>query len=68
MIGTDTDDYKNLARVMKYIQGTIGLPQIFSIENSGYIKLYVDASFAVNKDMRIQTGGFMTMVTGGAYV
>ena len=29
VIGSDNDDYKNLARVMKYTQGTIGLPHIF---------------------------------------
>ena len=30
--------------------------------------MYVDAVFAVHKDMRIHTGGFVTMGTGGAYV
>ena len=53
---------------MKYIQVTIGLPYIFSIDKSGNIKWYVDASFVVHKDMRVHTGGFMTMGTGGAYV
>ena len=28
--GSDTHDYNNLVRVMKYIQGTIGLPLILS--------------------------------------
>ena len=28
----------------------------------------VDTEFAVHKDMRSHTGGFMTMGTGGAYV
>ena len=68
MRGPDTDDYKKLARVMKYIQGAIGLPLILSIDKSGYIKWYIDASFAVHKDMRSHTGSFMTMGTGGAYV
>ena len=45
VIGPKTDDYKNLARVMKYIQETIGLPLMFSIETSGNIKWYVDADF-----------------------
>ena len=54
--------------MMKYIQGTIGLPLILSIDKSGNIKWYVDASFAVHKDMRRHTGGFMTMGTRGAYV
>ena len=34
----DTDDYKKLVRVFKCIQGTIGLPLIFSIYKSGNIK------------------------------
>ena len=53
---------------MKYIQRIIGLPLILSIDKSGNIKWYVDASFAVHNDMRIHTGGFMTMVTVWAYV
>ena len=52
---------------MKYIQRIIGLPLILSIDKSGNIKCYVDASFVVHKDMRSHTGGFMTMVTGGSY-
>ena len=64
----DTDDYKNMARVMKYIQGTIGIPLILLIDKSGNIKWYVDAAFAVHKDMRSHTGSFMTMGTEGDYV
>ena len=63
--GPANDEYKKLARVMKYIQGTIGLPPILSIDKSGNIKWYVDALFAVHKDMRSHTGDFMTMGTGG---
>ena len=54
--------------MMQYIQGTIGLPLILSIDKSGNIKLYIDAAFAVHNNMRSHTCGFMTMVTGGAYV
>ena len=64
----DNDDYKNLKRVMKYIQGTMLTTSIMSINNSENIRCYVDAAFVVNKDMRIHTGGFVTTVTGGAYV
>ena len=53
---------------MKYIQGTIGLPLILSINKSGNIKWYADAAFAVHKDMRSHTGGFTTMGSGGAFV
>ena len=53
---------------MKYVQGAIGLPLIPSIDKYINIKWYVDAEFAVYNDMRIHTGGFMTMVTDGSYV
>ena len=53
---------------MKYIKVTIVLPLILSIDKSGKINLYVDASFVVHKDMRRHIGGLITIVTGGAYV
>ena len=53
--------------LMKYIQGTIGLPLIPSIYKYENIKWYVDAAFVVHKDMRIHTGGLMKMVKVGAY-
>ena len=64
----DNDYYKNMSRVMKYIQVTIGLLFILSIDKFGNIMWYVDAAFTVHKDMRIHNGGFITMVTGGSYV
>ena len=66
--GPATDDCNNLARVINYIQGTIFLLLIFSIEKSGNIKWYADAAFEVNKDMSNHTGGFMNIGTGVAYV
>ena len=66
--GPDTDDYKKLERAMKYIKRTIGLPLILSIEKLGNIKWYIDAVFVVQMNMMSQTGGFMTIVIGGAYV
>ena len=54
--------------MIKYIHGTIGLQLILSINKSGNIKWYVDTEFAMHKDMMIQTGGFMTMRSGGTYV
>ena len=50
---------------MKYIQGSIDLPLILSIDKSGNKKWYIDEAFSVHKDMRSHTGGFVTMVTGG---
>ena len=53
---------------MKYIQGTVGLPLILSIDKSDNIKWCVHEEFLVQKYIRSHTGGFMTMVTDGAYV
>ena len=68
MRGPENNDYKKMARVVKYIQGTIGLPLILSINKSGKIKWNVDSSIVVHKYMTIHTNGFRTMVTGGAYM
>ena len=68
MRGRDNDDYKKIVGMMKYIQGIIGLPEILSINNSVNIKWYVDAKFAVHKDMRSHTGGFMIMGIVGAFM
>ena len=54
--------------MINYIQGTIGLPLLFSINKSGNINWYIDASFIVHKDFSSHTGGFMAMVIRGAYV
>ena len=53
---------------MNYIQGTIVLPLTLSIDKPANIKWYIDAEFAVHKDMKSQTCGFVTMGTEGAYV
>ena len=68
VIDTGTDDYKKLERVINYIQGTIVLPLSLPIKKSGNIKWYVYAVFAVHKDMRSHTGGFMTMGIVGDFL
>ena len=68
LIDPDNDYYKNLTRMTKYIQGTIGLPLILSIDKSGNINWYIDAEFMVHTDMRSHTGGLITIGTGRAYV
>ena len=53
---------------MKYIQGTVGLPLILSIDKSANIKWYVDAEFAIQKYIRRHTVGFVNMGTEGSYL
>ena len=66
VIEPDVENYHKLARVIKYIHGTIGLKLIISMEKSGNIKGYVDAACVVRKEMRRHTGGFMTTGNSGA--
>jgi hypothetical protein len=47
----DVNDYKNLIRVIAYLQGTL------SREVNGDIKWWIDASFANHTDMKGHSGG-----------
>ena len=53
---------------MKYIQGTVGLPLILSMEKYGDIKWYDYAEISLHNDTRSHTGGFMTIGKFGGYV
>ena len=63
----DEDDYKKLARVMRYLRGTPD--QILTLEaaSMNIVKWWVDASFAVHPDMRSHTGSIMSMGKGAIY-
>jgi hypothetical protein len=63
----DTDDYKKLARVMRYLRGTINMPLTLEADSVQLVKWWVDASFAVHPDMRSHTGGAMTLGKGTVY-
>ena len=65
----DNENNEKIVMVMEYLQGTIVLQLILSIDNKDRkIKRYVDAEFDVNKDTRIHTGTFMTMGKVTAFV
>jgi hypothetical protein len=63
----DEDDYKKLARVMKYLDGTVDMPLILAADASGKIRWWVDASYAVHNDMKSHTGGTMSLGKGSLY-
>ena len=63
----DRDDYKKLARVMKYLRGTLRMPLTLEANQANIVKWWVDASFAVHPDMRSHTGGVMTLGRGAIY-
>ena len=45
MASPDTDDYKKLARVIRYLRGTVNMPLTLEADNLNIIKWWVDASF-----------------------
>ena len=63
----NTDDDAKLGRVTRYLDGTIGLPLILAMDESGKMRRYMDASFAVHNDMKSHTGATMTMGQGAAF-
>jgi hypothetical protein len=63
----DQDDYKKLARVMRYLRGTPEQVLTLEASNMNIVKWWVDASFAVHPDMRSHTGAMMSMGRGAIY-
>jgi hypothetical protein len=57
-------DWKNLIKMMNFLKATKDDIATMSADDSNSIKWYVDASFAVHKDMRSHTGATMTLGSG----
>jgi len=63
----DVDDYKKLKRVICYLRATPNLALTLEADDLQVIKWWVDASFAVHRDMRSHTGGTMSLGKGSVY-
>jgi hypothetical protein len=64
----NTDDYKKLARVMRYLRATRTMPlTLEATAGINIIKWWVDASYAVHPDMQSHTGAMMTLGQGAVY-
>jgi hypothetical protein len=63
----DQDDWKKLKRLLEYLHGTSDMPLTLSIDNLTVVKSWVDASYAIHKDMRSHTGGIIMMGKGTLY-
>ena len=56
---SDTDDYKKLAYVMRYLCGTMLIPLTLEADQSN--NLYSDGAFAKYDDMQSHTGGALSL-------
>jgi hypothetical protein len=76
----DANDYKKLCHVIKYLRGTPDLALTLEADNAhiilnggleadnaNIIKWWVDASFAVHKDMHSHMGGTLSHGKGSLY-
>jgi hypothetical protein len=60
------DDENKLTRCIRYLRSTKGLVLRLRADNLNIVKWWIDASYAVNKDMMSHTGGVMSMGLGVA--
>ena len=60
----DEDDYKKLARAIKYIRRTKFLRLTIEAEYLDQNHWFIDGAFAVHDDMKSHTGGYMTFGKG----
>ena len=64
---SDDNNWKKLKRCLQYLQCTINLCLTLSAENMTIIKWWVDASYAIHKDMKSHTGAAMSLRRGIIY-
>ena len=60
----DADDYKKLARVIKYLRRTKFLKLTMEATHIDQSHWFIDGAFAVHDDMRSHTGSYMTFGRG----
>ena len=63
----DQDNCKKLAQVIKCLRNEPHLALTLEADNMQVVKWWVDASFAVHKDMRSHAGGTMSLGKGSVY-
>ena len=57
VIFPDEYDWNKLLRMMRYLRRTKELPLILSADSTNIVKWWVDGSYGIHPDARIQTGG-----------
>ena len=64
VISPNIIDWKKLVRVLKYLNGMRKYHLPLIIDDTRFIKWYLDVSFAVHPNFKIHTGGIIMWVTG----
>ena len=57
----DTDDYKKLTQLIKYLCNTVDLMLTLGADDSGAIQWWIDALHAVHPDMKGHTRATMSL-------
>jgi hypothetical protein len=58
------EDWAKLKRVLEYLNGTLDDILVIGADDIGIMKTWVDASYAVHKDMKSHTGGVVSFGRG----
>ena len=61
---SDEDDWRKLARLMKYLRKTMYMPLTLEVDDIQIIKWFVDASYGTHGDFRSHTGGCLMLGEG----
>jgi hypothetical protein len=59
-------DWGKLKRVLEYLNGTMDEYRVIGADDLSKVSTWVDASYAVHKDMKSHTGGVVSFGTGAA--
>ena len=57
-------DKEKLKRVLSYLNGTKHMKRTIGMNGLGYVQTWIDASYAVHRDMRGHTGNVISMGYG----
>ena len=63
----DEDDYKKLTRLIRYLRHTLSICLVLGKDDTGVVRWWIDASYAVHPDMRGHTGATMSMGNGSVF-
>ena len=63
----DEDNYKKLTRLIRYLRHTLSICLVLGKDDTGVVRWWIDASYAVHPDMRGHTGATMSMGNGSVF-